>query len=116
MNPFSRPPGDRGTSQPQATEGRAKHRVLGSPGLPQPCACFLPPGEVWGTLAPLLCWLSQKHTFFDRWGHRLLEPQAPWSLLAYLFQMTSLSVPGSPRRTSSASRQQPPLCKRELCA
>lgn len=29
--------------------------------------------------------------------------------------MTSPSAPGSPRKTSSVSRQQPQLCKRELC-
>lgn len=46
-----------------------------------------------------------------------LQAPCPWPPLLCLFQTmpTPPSAPGSPRKTSSASRPQPQLCKRESC-
>lgn len=49
-------------------------------------------------------------------GSRLWGPAPYFRHKAFCFQMRPRSVPGSPRKTSSASRQQPQLCKRESWA
>lgn len=120
MNPFPGHPGDRLYSQRNAarlwaatereTQGQSKrHEAAELSRLQQPSRHTVPHGPA---LTPANC--GRSTLFPNSWGKGSRNPQD--SPATVLFQMTPPSAPGSPRKTSSASRQQPQLCKREWWA